>query len=138
MNISRILISRKGFQLILILLPILVGCSVLPGTLEVGVVPQEVQFTTTIEMEEIKPVIEAFLYGAVSDRASLVSYTTTACTIADGLGGPPKCEDGEAEGTLVEVLPVLGGEGTFSRSESIESAFEICGHGFICCLPRAS
>jgi len=124
MNIPRRLISKKGFQLILILLPILVGCSVLPGTLEVGILPQEILFTTSIEMEEIKPVIEAFLYGTSIDRAKLVSFTTTACTTADGLGGPPKCESGEAEGTQVEVLPVLAGEGTFSRPESVEGALD--------------
>jgi hypothetical protein len=100
MNISLLPRKRFFFILFLILPPVLVGCSVLPGTLEVGLVPQEVQFSTTIEMEELKPVIEAFLFGTVMDRIDLVSYTTTACTTADGLGGPPKCESGEAEGTL--------------------------------------
>jgi hypothetical protein len=124
MNISLLPRKRFFFILFLILPPVLVGCGVLPGTLEVGLVPQEVQFSTTIEMEELKPVIEAFLFGSVTDRTDLVSYTTTACTTADGLGGPPKCESGEAEGTLVEVLPVLGGEGTFSRPETVENALD--------------
>jgi hypothetical protein len=112
------------FKVFLILLPVLVGCSVLPGTLEVQMVPQDSQFTNGVELEEIKPVIEAILSGSITDRADLVSYTTTACTTADGLGGPPKCEPGEAEGTLVEVLPVLAGEGSFSRPESVEGALD--------------
>lgn len=124
MNILNIFNSKFNFWLFLILLPVFAGCSVLPGTLEVGLVPQEVQFSTTIEMEEIKPVIEAFLFGSIMERTELVSYTTTACTKADGLGGPPKCEFGEAEGTLVEVLPILAGEGTYSRPDTVESALD--------------
>ncbi|MGW8227107.1 MAG: hypothetical protein ACWGOY_15300, partial [Anaerolineales bacterium] len=122
MNISFSPFNRTFFFLLLALLPVLASCSVLPGTLEVGMVPQEVQFTASLEIEDLKPVIEAILYGSITDRAELVSYTTTACTTADGLGGPPKCEPGEAEGTLVEVLPILAGEGTFSRPESVQSA----------------
>ncbi|UCF28718.1 MAG: hypothetical protein JSW42_03260, partial [Chloroflexota bacterium] len=124
MNILNIFNSKFNFWLFLILLPVFAGCSVLPGTLEVGLVPQEVQFLTTIEMEGIKPVIEAFLFGSIMERTELVSYTTTACTKADGLGGPPKCEFGEAEGTLVEVLPILAGEGTYSRPDTVESALD--------------
>lgn len=108
----------------LALLFILAGCSVLPGTLEVSVLsPQEV-ISTTLDMEELTPVLKAILYGTVSDRVELVSFSTAACTTADGLGGPPKCEADEAEGTLVEVLPVSSGEGTFSRPETIDGALD--------------
>jgi hypothetical protein len=49
----------------------------------------------------------------------LIQFTTAECTKAEGLGGPPKCAEGEAEGTPVEVLPFMGGEGSFLRSEEI-------------------
>jgi hypothetical protein len=40
----------------------------------------------------------------------------------EGLGGPPKCNPGEAEGTPVEVFPVGGpGEGTFVRREHMNT-----------------
>jgi hypothetical protein len=37
------------------------------------------------------------------------------------LGGPPSCREGEAEGTLVEVLPSLGSEGSFLRKDEIDN-----------------
>jgi hypothetical protein len=48
-------------------------------------------------------------------------FLIVACTNADGLGGPPKCLDGEAEGTLVEVLPFLDSEGHFLRKTDVSS-----------------
>jgi hypothetical protein len=45
----------------------------------------------------------------------LVRYTTAPCTMADGLGGPPKYREGEAEGTLLQVLPYLASEGGHIR-----------------------
>ena len=52
---------------------------------------------------------------------SLVKFTPTKCTLRDGLGGPPKCLYGEGEGTPVEVLPLLGSEGSFIRKDGIEN-----------------
>ncbi|MCC6904257.1 MAG: hypothetical protein IT326_00340 [Anaerolineae bacterium] len=69
---------------------------------------------------EITPLVEAFLTGDISDRRELVQFLSTACTAADGLGGPPKCAPGEAEGTLVEVFPVLESEGYFARPSEID------------------
>ena len=40
----------------------------------------------------IDSVIEAAL---VDDRSALVDYTVTACTKVDGLGGAPKCGEGQ-------------------------------------------
>jgi hypothetical protein len=124
MNMHHVFTYKSVFFFFLILLSVLAGCSVLPGTLEVGMLPQEAGFNSSVELETIRPVINAFLYGSVTDRVNLVSYSTTACTTADGLGGPPKCESGETEGSLVEVLPVLAGEGSFSKPESVEGALD--------------
>jgi hypothetical protein len=106
------------------LLSITAGCSVLPGTFEVGVLSESDALEGTLAMEEITPILNAFLFGSTMDRIQLVSYTTTACTTVDGLGGPPKCVPGETEGTLVEVLPSSGGEGSFSKPETVEQALD--------------
>jgi hypothetical protein len=42
-------------------------------------------------------------------------FIQAACTSDSGLGGPPKCASGEAEGTKVDVFPILGSEGSFTR-----------------------
>lgn len=73
---------------------------------------------------EIMPVLEAFFWGTVEDRRSLVQFLTTGCTTADGLGGPPKCAPGEVQGTLVEVFPIAGVEGHFVRPEEIDRTLE--------------
>jgi hypothetical protein len=124
MNFNQVLSSHLRNLGLITIFSFLAGCSVLPGTFEVGVVPQQDEFSATLGMEELTPVIKAFLYGTSIDRVELVSFTTTACTLADGLGGPPKCADGEAEGTLVQVLPVSSGEGSFSRPDSIDQALD--------------
>ena len=111
---------------ILLILPILTitACAVLPGTLEVSLQPEAHVLTQTLVLEELKPVLDSILFGSIDQRRELVSYTTTACTTADGLGGPPKCESGKAEGTLVQVLPILSGEGTFSTPDNIDQALD--------------
>ncbi len=124
MNIPHVLCDKSNFLVFLILLPVLVGCSVLPGTLEVSLQPEQGALPSANVLAEIEPVIEAFLYGSLNDRKELVSYSTTACTLADGLGGPPKCEEGEVEGTMVQVLPVSSGEGTFARPDSVDQSLD--------------
>ncbi len=57
---------------------------------------------------------------AVEDRdiealAPLVVHPTVACTTAQGLGGPPKCEDGMPEGTELQVFPYAACEGSWTR-----------------------
>jgi hypothetical protein len=49
----------------------------------------------------------------------VIQFTEAKCTHAEGLGGPPKCREGEAEGTPMEVLPFLGSEGSYLRREEI-------------------
>ena len=50
----------------------------------------------------------------------LLRFSTVPCTTGDGLGGPPNCRDGEADGVLVEVFPFLGGEGSYLYKENVE------------------
>ncbi len=70
---------------------------------------------------EIDQVIRIVLSGDVAALRSIVQFTKTECTSELGLGGPPKCEDGEIERKSVEVLPFLGWEGYFIRKEDIGS-----------------
>lgn len=50
-----------------------------------------------------------------------IQFVDIPCTNADGLGGPPKCDAGMEEGTLVEIFPVGAGEGTYYTPESIDT-----------------
>jgi hypothetical protein len=76
---------------------------------------------TRVGIEEIDTVLTAVPSGDVQLLRSLVKFTTAKCTLLEGLGGPPKCRPGEAEGALVEVLPFLGSEGSFIRKDEIEN-----------------
>jgi hypothetical protein len=69
--------------------------------------------------DNLKPIAEAFLAGDAEAIRGLVEYTITPCTTADGLGGPPKCEAGEQDGTVVRAFPVGGPEGHFVRPEGM-------------------
>jgi hypothetical protein len=75
---------------------------------------------TRTGIEDVDAIIDAILSGDIEARRALVHYTTSACTTADGLGGPPKCEPDEADGTMVKAFPVLGSEGHHVRPELIE------------------
>lgn len=76
--------------------------------------------TTRTGMEEVDNVVDVVASGDPQKLRSLIQFTNTKCTKAEGLGGPPKCREGEAEGTPVEVLPILGPEGHFLHKEEIE------------------
>lgn len=69
----------------------------------------------------VDSVIEEMLGNDLEQRMSLVRLVTSGCTTVDGLGGPPKCAEGQEEGALVEYLP-LGGPGEGSPVLSAEVA----------------
>jgi hypothetical protein len=75
--------------------------------------------TTRTGIQEIDTIIAAVATGDVSTLRPLIQFTAAKCTTREGLGGPPKCREGEAEGTLVEVLPFIGPEGGFLRKQEI-------------------
>lgn len=72
-------------------------------------------------VEEIDNVLEVLAGGDAGQLRSLVEFTQAVCTQAEGLGGPPKCREEEAEGTPVEVLPFIGPEGSFLRKDEIDN-----------------
>ena len=80
---------------------------------------------------EVDTVIEAFLFGENIARTELVQLTESACTLADGFGGPPKCMAGEAEGTLVLAFPVLYSEGVHMRPNELQAIFDFSVRGLV-------
>ncbi len=69
----------------------------------------------------VDAIIEAGLSGDPQALKALIFLSTLPCTTREGLGGPPKCLESEADGTLVEALPVLGSEGGHIRIDEINS-----------------
>ncbi|UCG22592.1 MAG: hypothetical protein JSW55_10430 [Chloroflexota bacterium] len=72
--------------------------------------PTPVPRDTSTGIPEVDFVIETMLSNDLEARQALVRFVRLGCTTADGLGAIPKCEDGQAEGTLVDFFP-LGGPG---------------------------
>jgi len=77
---------------------------------------------TPTTIEEIDVILAAVNSNDKQKLTDLFSYITIACkTIVNALGGPPACREGEAEGTLVEVLPVLSSEGTYLWKDEVSN-----------------
>lgn len=111
--------AQKPFALvgvILTLLALLSACTSPPPPTSSNATPTPSSLTGVSELDTI---IATTLRGDVAELRNMLEYTTTRCTLAQGLGGPPKCAAGEPEGTLVQVLPLLGPEGTFLRKTDI-------------------
>ena len=70
---------------------------------------------------ELDQIVSIVLNGNFDEQQSLIEFSEMGCTYMEGLGGPPKCEAGEAEGSPVEVLPFLGPEGHFIRKADIDT-----------------
>lgn len=70
---------------------------------------------TRTGIAEIDRVIDVVLKGDPPELLAIMHFLSTGCTTQDGLGGPPRCEAGQAEGSLVSVFPFLGPEGHFLR-----------------------
>jgi hypothetical protein len=66
---------------------------------------------------EIDHIIETILTGSSEEEFQLLQFALLGCTHADGLGGPPKCQEGEEEGAEIEVFPFLGPEGHHMRRD---------------------
>ena len=76
---------------------------------------------TMTQIEEIDLILYAVASGDTQELINLFDYTTTACKTVNALGGPPPCREGEAEGTMVEVLPFLGSEGSYLRKDEVSN-----------------
>jgi len=69
----------------------------------------------------VDAVIDAALSADPRALRSLIHLSPLPCTTREGLGGPPKCLPGEANGTEVEALPVLGSEGGHMRLPEVDA-----------------
>lgn len=119
----------KNFLTCLLFFSFLLSACASPAAPTASVVPisspteavagtEEVEFhplSTRTGIADVDVVLAAVESGDPQQLRDLIRFTAVACTRADGLGGPPKCQEDEAEGTLVEVLPFLGPEGHFLR-----------------------
>jgi hypothetical protein len=86
--------------------------------------PQPTRVMTT-GILEIDRAVAIILSNNLEARRDLVHFSKSGCTHELGMGGPPKCEPGQAEGTPVEHFPILGpGEGQHIRPESIAGTLE--------------
>lgn len=74
---------------------------------------------------EADAVIPALLAHDTEAIRELIHFSTIPCTTAEGLGGPPKCLEGEEEGTPVEAFPTLGSEGGHTRPEEIDTLISL-------------
>lgn len=72
-------------------------------------------------VDQLDRLIEIVLSDDMDALQSVIQFTQSKCTFVEGLGGPPKCKEGEVEGETVEVLPFLGWEGHFIRKEDLGS-----------------
>ena len=78
----------------------------------------KVNSTGVLELDKI---IDVALRGDTDELKSLMKFNQVKCTLAEGLGGPPKCLEGEQDGTIVEAFPILDSEGHFLRKADLES-----------------
>jgi len=77
--------------------------------------------TARVEVNDVDAVLSAVETGVASNVAALFKYSTIPCAATSALGGPPQCREGEAENTLVEVLPALFSEGSYFRKDEISN-----------------
>ena len=85
--------------------------------------PAPYDASTKTGIEPVDRVLTAVFTNNPADLTALLSFETAPCTTAEGLGGPPKCKEGEAENTQVEVLPSIGSEGSFTRRNELPEGF---------------
>jgi len=67
---------------------------------------------------------ERFVEGDIAGLVDAVRYTALACETVQGLGGPPECRPGEAEGTIVHVIPFSSCEGEYKREDQLVPLLE--------------
>lgn len=115
----------QTFSLTLLAFGLFACSAVSPTAQEVQAIPSTPSddfhpLTTRTGIEEVDKVVDVVASGDIQMLRSLIQFTSTKCTTAEGLGGPPKCRAGEAAGTPVEVLPIFGSEGYFIHREDID------------------
>jgi hypothetical protein len=108
--------NRRPFQR-----PILLALAVTTIVASCTTAPSPTPSAPYTGIPYVDSVIAAGLSGNPKALNTLIFLSTFPCTTREGLGGPPKCLRGEADGTLVKALPVLGSEGGHVRIDEINS-----------------
>jgi hypothetical protein len=88
---------------------------------EVGIEPSAAITSNQAVKDELGLILRAMLGGSLDEQIAVIQYTRIACTTVEGLGGPPSCPEGVAEGTEIEVFPTLGSEGSFVAPENMQT-----------------
>ncbi|MGE3962456.1 MAG: hypothetical protein AB7F65_12315 [Dehalococcoidia bacterium] len=65
---------------------------------------------------ELDSILEAVESRDVLALGALAEVQEIGCTTAEGLGGPPKCEDGMPEGSVLRVFPTASCEGAWTNT----------------------
>lgn len=110
------------------------ACAALPvSTADVALVPSSTEsglgaddavgypLSTRTGIADVDVVLAAVESGEIRQLRELLHFINVGCTHAEGLGGPPKCRDGEAEGMTVSVFPFLGSEGGHLNLENLDA-----------------
>ena len=74
--------------------------------------------TGNVAVDSVLAAIEA---RDAAKLAALSAFVDAGCTTAQGLGGPPKCKSGQAEGTVVRVFPIAGCEGGYIEPTQLQT-----------------
>ena len=106
-----------------VLIMMLSACTPAKGKdiFEVSVEPATEINSNQALQDELKPILRAMLGGSLDEQINRIQYSRIACATVEGLGGPPPCPEGAAEGTEVDVFPTLGSEGSFIAPENMET-----------------
>ena len=88
-----------------------------PAETQATGLPQVHPLDTLTNTPEIDVIIRAVASDDPLELRNLFEYSKIACMTVNALGGPPPCRENEPEGTLVDVLPSLGPEGSFLRQD---------------------
>lgn len=104
-----------------VLLVLVSACAPAKATdvFEVGIEPATESNTNQAIKDELGPIMKAMLGGSLDEQVAVIQYSIIACATVDALGGPPPCPEGVAEGTELEVFPILGSEGSFVAPENM-------------------
>jgi hypothetical protein len=89
--------------------------------------PLEVVYYQPGTLTGIPAIDEAITAAASGDAEALAAHVIVdpvACTTAEGLGGPPKCPGGAADGTLLTRFGVVQCEGGWAQAEHLAVTVE--------------
>lgn len=115
----------RSLIVITALLMMVTACATADATdvFEVGIEPATATSSNRAIKDELQPILKAMFSGFINDKVALLQFVQVPCANVDGLGGPPPCPEGVAEGTALEVFPTLASEGSLVTLEEITNMF---------------